>query len=64
MPKFTIRQVIHERFEVDAEDAQTALELFLSAGRDNPHVKDLTCSGVDERWVEDEDGNYCETEES
>jgi len=64
MPRFTIVQKIEERFVVTADTAQDALELFLSRGRDDPDVEDLSCAGVDERWVEDDDGNHCDVEES
>lgn len=61
MPKFKIVETVTEERWVEGDDAQHALENWLENGDEavveGPYV------GVDERYVEDEDGNVCETEE-
>lgn len=64
MPKFTIHEVVRDRVTVTAATAQEALDIWLANGTDHPAVNDERCAGVDERWVEDEEGNHCDVEDS
>lgn len=63
MPKFKIHEEITEIHTVEADTAQEALEIWLNSGTDADCVADELELSVNERWVEDEDGNTCETEE-
>jgi hypothetical protein len=58
MPKYTIVETIVERREVEADTAQAALDAWLIGGTPVEHTIEVT-----ERYVEDADGNECETEE-
>jgi hypothetical protein len=63
MPKFTIIEQLTERREVEADTAQEALEIWLTHGTEHPGVADEYEVSVEERWVESERGNPCDTEE-
>lgn len=61
MPKFTIVEIVREESEIEADTAQDALDIYINHGL--PKGSETKFVSVDERWVEDADGEECETEE-
>jgi len=64
VPKFTIIEKVTEKRIVEAETAQDALDIYLANGSDHPAVENEFEAGVDERWVENEDGDVEDVEDS
>lgn len=58
MPKFTIIEKVTERRVIEADTAQGAINIYLASGSDNPLVEEEFEVSVDERWVENEDGDF------